>query len=220
MAAGITMLPTPPSRSDPSNFSDRADQFLGQLPLFVSEANTLATDVNDRQTAAAASAAAALLSETNAAAALAAATALSGATKWVSGTSYAEGDTVWSPITYYTYKAKSATNGTVDPSAVPSVWEYLNGGYIILLESSNGVTAAHNTHYIATNAVQTNVLLPSSPSFGTKVKVTFTNGRTDNLINRNTKLIMGLAQNMTIDSINRTVELIYVDATIGWRVLV
>lgn len=42
----ITALPTPPSRQDPANFADRADEFLGALPLFATEANTLATDVN------------------------------------------------------------------------------------------------------------------------------------------------------------------------------
>lgn len=37
----ITALPTPPSRLDPANFSTRADDFLGALPKFVTEANTL-----------------------------------------------------------------------------------------------------------------------------------------------------------------------------------
>ncbi len=42
----ITPLPTPPSRQDPANFSDRADDFLGALPLFATEANTVAGEVN------------------------------------------------------------------------------------------------------------------------------------------------------------------------------
>lgn len=37
----ITALPTPPSRLDPVNFSERADAFLGALPQFVNEANSL-----------------------------------------------------------------------------------------------------------------------------------------------------------------------------------
>lgn len=45
MAAQITALTgTPPSRSDPVNFSARADAFLGQLPDFQSQANALATE--------------------------------------------------------------------------------------------------------------------------------------------------------------------------------
>ena len=39
----ITALPTPPSRSDSANFATRADAFLGALPTFATEANTLQT---------------------------------------------------------------------------------------------------------------------------------------------------------------------------------
>ena len=45
----ITLLPTPPSRQDPINFNVRADEFLGALPTFGTEANSLATDVNNKQ---------------------------------------------------------------------------------------------------------------------------------------------------------------------------
>jgi hypothetical protein len=38
----ITPLPDPPSRADPSSFSDRADDFLGALPLFVAQTNATA----------------------------------------------------------------------------------------------------------------------------------------------------------------------------------
>lgn len=45
----ITALPTPPSRSDPANFSARSDAFLGALPAFATEANALQEDVNEKQ---------------------------------------------------------------------------------------------------------------------------------------------------------------------------
>lgn len=38
----ITPLPDPPSRADPSSFSDRADDFVSALPLFAVQANELA----------------------------------------------------------------------------------------------------------------------------------------------------------------------------------
>lgn len=41
----ITALPTPPSRLDPTNFSARADAFLGALPQFAVEANALETNI-------------------------------------------------------------------------------------------------------------------------------------------------------------------------------
>lgn len=45
----ITALPTPPSRSSPSTFSERADAFLAALPTFVNEVNAVAAamDLND-----------------------------------------------------------------------------------------------------------------------------------------------------------------------------
>lgn len=76
----ITLLPTPPSRQDPVNFNTRADEFLGALPAFGTEANALATDVNTKQTQAAASAINAASSATNAAnSAIAAATSATNA---------------------------------------------------------------------------------------------------------------------------------------------
>ena len=45
----ITLLPTPPTRQDPANFNVRADEFLGALPTFGAEANSLASDVNSKQ---------------------------------------------------------------------------------------------------------------------------------------------------------------------------
>lgn len=53
----ISQLPVAPSRQRPAQFSDEADAFLGALPAFGNEANALATDVNNKQVAAAASAA-------------------------------------------------------------------------------------------------------------------------------------------------------------------
>ncbi len=48
----ITSLPTPPSRDDPTNFSERADGFLGALPTFVTETNALAGELNTASSAA------------------------------------------------------------------------------------------------------------------------------------------------------------------------
>ena len=64
----ITALPTSPSRQDPANFSARGDAFLAALPVFVTETNTVAGEVNANAVAADASADAALISETNSAA--------------------------------------------------------------------------------------------------------------------------------------------------------
>lgn len=52
----ITALPTPPTRSDPANFSTRADAFMLALQAFVAEANAVGVELNAAAVAAAASA--------------------------------------------------------------------------------------------------------------------------------------------------------------------
>lgn len=116
----ISALPTPPSRQDPTNFNDRADAFLGALPLFQSEANTLQTDVNSKQTQAATSA-------TNADASALAAASTAGASIWVSGTTYAVGNNRFSPLNFLTYRRKTAGAGTTDPSLDSTNWQLLTG---------------------------------------------------------------------------------------------
>lgn len=94
----ITPLPSPPSRSDPANFADEADAFLGALPSFATEANQIAAEIN-----------------------AAANSATTEAIKWVSGT-YAEGDVVWSPTDHQTYRKSVAGSSTVDPAVNISGW--------------------------------------------------------------------------------------------------
>ena len=43
----ITKLPQPPTTAEPQNFDDRADAFVGALPKFVTETNTLAAEVEE-----------------------------------------------------------------------------------------------------------------------------------------------------------------------------
>ena len=102
----ITPLPTPPSRSDPANFADRGDAFLGALPTFVTEANALAADVSASE---------------------AAVNAIVNVTLWVSGTSYTIGQAVYSPITFLTYRRKTNGAGTTDPSADTTNWSLIVG---------------------------------------------------------------------------------------------
>lgn len=129
----ITPLPTPPSRNDPTNFSARGDAFLGALPDFATEANALAVDVNADAVAAAAA-------EVAATAAASAATAAANVTKWVSGTTYAEGVVVWSPITYLSYRRKTAGAGTTDPSADSTNWAQAAGTGDVTLTGAQTLT--------------------------------------------------------------------------------
>jgi hypothetical protein len=125
----ITALPTPPSRQDPTNFNDRADAFLGALPLFQTEANALQADVNAKQVSAAAS-------EVSAAASATAANNTANVSIWVSGTTYAIGVNRFSPLNFLTYRRKTAGAGTTDPSLDATNWQLLTGSTSQLFTAS------------------------------------------------------------------------------------
>ena len=209
----ITALPTPPSRSDPTNFATEADAFLGALPTFQAEANDLQTDVNTKQTLAAASQTAANTSEVNAAASELAAANSAGVSIWVSGTTYSIGNVRFSPITYLTYRRKTAGAGTTDPSADVTNWQILTQvevPYII----STGTNAAANGVYVVT--ANLTLTLPAAPDIGDSIRVVNFSTVATVTLARNTKNIMSLAEDLIVDLYRIPITLMYVDVTRGW----
>ena len=164
----ITTLPSPPSRQDPANFADEADAFLGALPDFGTETNALAgylegtVAVNAEASATASansatdsanSATASATSATNAANSATAAAnsaASAGAVLWVSGTSYAVGYVVYSPINFQNYRCIVATSGTTDPSLDETNWVQLGGSGGGGLTEQTATTTATTETAIAT----------------------------------------------------------------------
>jgi hypothetical protein len=113
----ITALPTPPTTTDLANFDSRADAFVAALPTFVTETNQLAVDVD---------------------AAADAAINAAGAVAWVSGTTYAIGDVVFSTINYQTYRRITNGGGTTDPSAdITNYVKISSGGQRRVLSVAN-----------------------------------------------------------------------------------
>jgi hypothetical protein len=88
----ISALPSPPSTADPTNFATKADAFISALPQLVTEINAVVQ-------------------------ALPFAVA-----KWVTGTTYALGDLVWSPANYHTYRRSVAGAGATDPASDATNW--------------------------------------------------------------------------------------------------
>jgi hypothetical protein len=125
-APTITPLPTPPSRStDPTNFAIEADAFVAALPDFATEANAQADYLDDLAVAVDADAAAAAADADIASAAATSALAAADVGLWVSGTTYAIGDNVISPISFQTYRRKTNGAGTTDPSLDATNWALL-----------------------------------------------------------------------------------------------
>jgi hypothetical protein len=61
--------------------------------------------------------------------------------------------------------------------------------------------------------------LPPSPSVGDKVIVAVQNDDKDTVINRNGELIMGLAENITLNFNYPAITMVFVGGSIGWRVI-
>lgn len=171
----ITPLPTPPSRTDPTNFATRADAFMAALPTFATETNATAVEVDNDRIASAASASSAATQVTLATAQVAlasaqrvlaetaanAASATANVTQWVSGTTYTAGANVWSPINYQTYRRISTGGGTTDPSADSVNWQVITSG-LTANDLSGGVQGSL-PYQVATG--DTAMLAPSTAGY-------------------------------------------------------
>jgi len=128
----ITAAPSPaPQRADRTTFSTRVDAFVTWLITAVSEFGAVATNVYNN-------AVDAYNNAVSAAASASSAASTAGVTKWISGTSYTEGNTVWSPIDFYTYRRKITGAGATDPSADTTNWINIGTEKISNKDASGG----------------------------------------------------------------------------------
>jgi hypothetical protein len=167
MAQQITALPTPPSRRAPATFSARADDLLGALPGFVTEANALALEAEANANTAEASATMAAVSANTA-------QAYAQANQWVSGQTYAIGDSVWSAVDGAVYRRITDGGGTTDPSADQTNWvsalnlKTINGETVfgsgdIVIQGGTNLTYNSSTRTIASDT-GTGAVLPRAAS--------------------------------------------------------
>lgn len=86
---------------------------------------------------------------------------------------------------------------------------------------TNTNAVAGNGYFVNTSGGTITITLPSSASLGDTIKVSDINGSfaTNNCtIARNGLKIMGLEENFICDINNLTIELVYSNATNGWRI--
>lgn len=163
----IVIVPPYPQRNSPT-FAADADSWNSQLPTWTDQVNAtavtiaenaatattqagiattqagLATTNGAAQVALAANQVAlATTQANNAANSAASAASTAGVTKWVSGTTYTEGNNVWSPIDFKTYRRKITGAGTTDPSVDSTNWQILIVSSEMVLLSS--ATASNST---------------------------------------------------------------------------
>ncbi len=145
----ITALPTPPSRQDPANFSDRADAFLGALPTFTTEANALAADVNADEATASAAAISATASAATAAASEANISALANFKgNWSSLTgALNKPASVFHNGTYWALLNNLADVTTSQPG-VSADWQVAGGAFPILPTSVDTTAVPWKTYLI------------------------------------------------------------------------
>jgi len=222
----ITALPTPPSTGSPGDFDARADAFMGAMPTLQSETNLAATNVYNNAVDAYNQAIAANNSANTANASSSAASGFAvqaasnvGAALWVSGTTYALGACVWSPYNKLVYRRIVAGAGTTDPYADATNWA-LPGAVLLttplVIVSATTQTAIAGSHYVLTNVALSTLTLPAGPAAGDTVWVTPANDLFTNVISRNGATIMGIAEDMTIDTYT-SVQLRFVNSS--WRIL-
>lgn len=212
----ITLLPTPPTRDDPLNFADRADDFLAALPPFAVEANALATEVNGYATAATASASNA---SSSAATAAVSANAAQSAANYVG-----EWSSLFGPLNVpasVSYQGQfyvlntSVVDVTAHTPGVSAVWS-VNGLYRPYTSISTNTNAQVFLSYRVTATC--NVTLPASPTNGQWVQFINSTGTSTFNILRNGKTIMGLAENLVANVNNKGFTLIYNASTNDWLI--
>ena len=136
----ITPLPPAPQPTDSTaQFNTKAFEWVASLEDFVTETNATAVQVNaleestelsatasaNSATASANSASASAISANASATSAETAAAATNAVRWVSGTTYAIGFLVYSPLDNRAYRRLTAGAGTTDPSLDATNWVQL-----------------------------------------------------------------------------------------------
>lgn len=215
----IDTLPASPAPTDTrAQFTAKSFAFYSALQPCLDQVNVIVNWVSAQVTAVAAYVASAIAAKTDAEAAAAAASAHASAAKWISGTTYADGYVVWSPISKLTYRRVGAGAGTTDPSADAVNWFLTDRTPIgALIFVAGNMTAIASETCVMPSAGAYTVTLPASPSPGDWVgfiqPAISVNGQK---VARNGKKIMDLSEDMDLDMDGTPMRLVFANDTRGW----
>lgn len=108
------------------------------------------------------------------------------------------------------------SNGTTWTSATPG-----GGTPTLVIVSTTTQTAVAGNHYVLTNVAATTITMPATVTAGDLIFITSGNGLATNVVAYSgTHKIMGLLENLTINTTAYiTLQLRYINATIGWVTL-
>ncbi len=93
----------------------------------------------------------------------------------------------------------------------------INFSNYTITTTSTGKTLS-NLEYCTTTANNISLVLPASPSVGNRVIIGIGGNFANIKIERNGSNIMGIAEDMTIDFPYITLDLIYINSALGWRI--
>ena len=110
------------------------------------------------------------------------------------------------------------SNGTTWTSATPVL---ASGTPTLVIVSATTQTAVAGNHYVLTNVAATTITMPATVTAGDLFFITSGNGLATNVVAYSgTHKIMGLLENLTINTTAYiTLQLRYINATIGWVTL-
>ena len=106
---------------------------------------------------------------------------------------------------------------TSNGGSAPAVWQA--GIPVLNVITTVTHTGASGNHYVLTNVAASTLTLPAAPSAGDLVWVTTGNSLTTNVVDRNGKNIEGAAANFTLTASYPSIQLRYVNATLGWMLV-
>lgn len=219
----IPALPPAPDPSTPSTtFDNTAYTWSAALPAH--SAGVAAVGANVHANALEAEADAlfaeqqalyALSSKNDAEAAAVAASAVSGATQWASG-SYATGAVVWSPTNGQNYRRKAPGGASpTDPAADPTNWYSLVSLQgLALTRITSNTTAVAGRHYLIVNSLE--LLLPASHTVNDRIGFTDISLSKTATVNPNGGKIRNVSGSMVLNQLYAEAVLIGTGAAEGW----